>query len=501
MKLLDGLLNRVTMYRLVVYGLCFIIVIAFVEASVGRLAFMPLHMLISLSILLVSSLSTDYIFGKIWNVPRNSESWLITALILFLVLEPASSLAGDGLLLLAGVVANSSKYIIAWQGKHIFNPAALAIAMLSLTSLLPSSWWVGSAALWPFTLATGLLIVIKIKRLPMVLTFVAVSLAVQFATLIIGHHPVVVGLHNAVVASPLIFLSTIMLTEPATMPPRKHEQLLFATIVGALYATAFHAGPLYIYPEVALLIGNIYAHMVSPKYRIRLELQEIQKISNRIYNYVFLPDRQFNFLPGQYMEWTLANVPFDNRGNRRTFTIASSPTENEVHVGLKYYNPPSMYKQVFSRLKPGDIVYASQLAGDFTLNEHEDKKLAFIAGGIGITPFRSMAKYITDNQIHCDIILLYIVSDISELAYLAEFEAAKTYGLKCIPITTQKEKPTGNVMQAKLTKQLLASSIPDYAERIFYISGPNTMVDVTKKHLIDLHVKRSDIKTDHFTGY
>jgi ferredoxin-NADP reductase len=94
-----------------------------------------------------------------------------------------------------------------------------------------------------------------------------------------------------------------------------------------------------------------------------------------------MPDRQFKFLPGQYMEWTLAGVPFDSRGNRRTLTIASSPTEREVHLGLKYYNPPSMYKYTFSKLKPGDWLYASQIAGNFTLNGNERKKLAFIAGG------------------------------------------------------------------------------------------------------------------------
>jgi ferredoxin-NADP reductase len=292
-----------------------------------------------------------------------------------------------------------------------------------------------------------------------------------------------------------------MLTEPATMPPRRNLQIIFAGLVAGFYVAAWSVGPIIIYPEVALLLGNIFAFLVSPKFRVRLHLKEVQKISDRVHNYIFQPERRFKFLPGQYMEWTLASVPYDNRGNRRTFTIASSPTESEVHLGVKFYEPASMYKAELESLQPGDVVYASQLAGNFTLKGSENKKLAFVAGGIGITPFRSMVKYLTDTNASADVVLLYVVSDPAEFAYVKEFKEAVKVGVKTIPIVTSPDYKAPGVVSAKVSPATIRQLVPDYAERKFYISGPNAMVDATKERLHELGVTNKHIVTDHFSGY
>lgn len=501
MKYLDAFLNRITMYRLVAYGLGILTGASFLLAADGRLALNPFNMAVSLSVLLVSTYLVNRIFAGIWRLPANSESWLITALILFFLLPPATHAAGFWGAAAAGALASASKFILAWRGKHVFNPAALAAAAVNFSSLDPASWWVGTSALFPLSVLLGFLVVRKIQRFSMVVVFGAVALTVQFILLQMQGLPLDVGMKHAITASPLVFLGTIMLTEPATMPPRRGQQLIFAALVAVLYVTAWQLGPFVIYPEVALLLGNVYAYLVSPKYRLRLQLREVQKISDRVYNYVFAPDRKFSFLPGQYMEWTLEHVPFDHRGNRRTFTIASSPTESMVQVGLKYYEPTSTFKYAFSRLQPGDTVYAGQLAGNFTLTGNEHKKLAFIAGGIGITPFRSMAKYLTDTGTHVDAVLLYSVSDPSELAYLADLQAAAAVGLKTMALCAEADTAYPNVAARRLDADLLANAVPDYAERLFYVSGPETMVHAAKGYLRELGVSPLNIKTDRFTGY
>lgn len=501
MKYIDRLLNSITMYRLVAYGLLLLASLGILLAATGRLSFDPLGMIISLVILLAAHYVTDYALGRIWEVPRNSESWLITALILFLILHPAASIT-DGLLLgLAGILASASKFLLSWKGKHVFNPAAFAAAVLSLSGFLPTAWWIGSSALWIATALVGLLIVRKIRRFPLLFAFVATVGLLQSITLFAAGKPVMLGLENALIASPLIFLSTIMLTEPATMPPRRNQQLIFGAGVGLLYAIPISIGPLYISSEMALLLGNVYAFIVSPKSRVRLRLKEVQKISDRVHSYVFQPDRPLLYLPGQYMEFTLAGVPFDNRGNRRTFTIASSPTEATVQVGLKYYNPTSMYKYTFSKLQPGAIVYASQLAGNFTLNGNQHKKLVFIAGGIGITPFRSMIKYLIDTGTSSDIILLYNLADLQELAYKDIFVEAERHGVTLVPITTNPADISSGAVCGELDATLIEALVPDYRDRLFYISGPNALVDKTKHHLQQLGVAKRSIKTDHFSGY
>lgn len=501
MDLLDSLLNRLTMYRLTVYVLLSYVGLGMVFALLGRLSATATEMVISLFILFVTAYTTDRGLARLFHVPTNMESWLITALILFLIVQPANSTPTYLALGLAGALSMASKFLLARSGKHLFNPAALAASFLSLWGLLPVTWWIGSTLLWPFTLLLGLLVIRKIKRAPLFLSFAITSILLQYLLFLQAHQPLFVDMRHALLASPLIFLSTIMLTEPATMPPRRNQQIIFGVLVALLYVTAWKLGPLIIYPEIALLIGNIYAYFVSPKYRFRLQLKEIQQISNSVYNYVFLPDRRFSFIPGQYMEWTLAGVPYDSRGNRRTFTIASSPTENEVQIGLKYHEPASAYKAAFHDMQPGDLIYASQLAGNFTLHGDEQKRLAFIAGGVGITPFRSMIKYLTDNDVACDIVLLYVVSNDQEFLYAKEFTDAAKIGVKVIPIVTKPGKAIAGVLRTKINPSVLVQLLPDYGQRKFYISGPNVMVDATKNHLRTLGVANKLIKTDHFSGY
>jgi len=501
MNSIDRFLNNITMYRLVLYVLGILSGLSIVFAFAGRLSSTPTELVVSGGLLIVSAYVVDRVFGRLFNVPTNMESSLITALILFLIVQPADSLVTGIALVAAGAISSASKFLLSYNNKHIFNPAAFAAALLSLTGLQATTWWIGNSAFWPFTLLLGLAVVRKIRRIPLFVVFIIVSTAVQAFVTVQGHHAFVTAMKQSLIASPLLFLSTIMLTEPATMPPRRNQQLLFATIIAVLYVTGWKLGPLVIYPEVALLLGNIYAFAVSPKFKVRLQLKEIQKVSDRVYNYVFQPDRRFNFLPGQYMEWTLAGVPYDTRGNRRTFTIASSPTEQEVHVGLKYYEPASMYKATFAQLEPGDVVYASQLAGNFTLKGNERNKLVFIAGGIGITPFRSMIKYVTDQNLSVDIVLLYVAGDPEEFAYVEQLNAARSVGVRTIPIVTAGGVSSPGVVSAKLSPELIRQLVPDYHERMFYISGPNVMVDASKSFLHDLGVGRSNIKTDHFSGY
>jgi ferredoxin-NADP reductase len=501
MHLLDKFLNNITMYRLMVYVLGTLAGLGIAFSFMGRMSSSPTAMVVSLGAILLGAYVTDRGFGKFFRVPTNMESSLITALILFLIIRPPTSVMTALTLLLAGAISSASKFILAWRGKHIFNPAALAAAVLSLTGLQAVTWWVGNASMWPFALILGLAVIRKIRRAPLFLTFVGTAAFVQLASLVDDHVPLMVNMKHALIASPLIFLSTIMLTEPATMPPRRNQQLLFAVLIAVLYVKALSIGPLTIYPEVALLIGNVFAFVVSPKSRVRLTLKEVQKISDRVYNYVFQPDQPLAFLPGQYMEWTLADVPYDSRGNRRTFTIASSPTESEVHLGVKFYEPASTYKAAFFDMQPGAAVYASDIAGNFTIKGKETQKLAFIAGGIGITPFRSMLKYVTDQNLECDITLLYVVSDPHEFAYIQQLREAQKVGLKVIPIVTDPSYQAPSVVSAKLSQDLIARLIPDYAERTFYISGPSSMVDGTKDYLKHLGVQRKQIMTDHFSGY
>jgi ferredoxin-NADP reductase/Na+-translocating ferredoxin:NAD+ oxidoreductase RnfD subunit len=497
---LNRLLNRVTMYRLVLYGLVGLVAVSLIVSLTGRSSFSPLELLISLGLLMGSAFGANLIFGRVWNVPTNRETWVITALILSFVLQPAHDIATGLALVLAGGLSSASKFLLAPFGKHVFNPAALGAAFVSLIGITPSTWWVGTSALWPFTLLLGIAVYLKIRRYALGLVFVSATLifsAVQFA---VSGQPLGPGLLSVVTASPLLFLGGVMLTEPSTMPPTRRGQSIFGVIVSVFFVLAPEVGPLIVYPEVALLIGNVYAYFVGPKRRYRLTLARIERISERVYNYVFTSSHPLSFRAGQYMEWTLAGVPSDGRGNRRSFTIASSPTEDTVQVGLKYYEPSSTYKKVFANLKPGDTIFAGQISGSFTIDGLQTRKLALIAGGVGITPFRSMIKQIVDEGRNVDITLFYSVAELSELAYLDVFRAARSYGVRLIPVSPNPNNSAG-VLTGRMTPELIRDHLPDFADRTFLVSGPNAMVQGVSRTLHQLGVARRYIRTDYFSGY
>jgi ferredoxin-NADP reductase len=293
-----------------------------------------------------------------------------------------------------------------------------------------------------------------------------------------------------------------MITEPLTTPPTRRWRMIYGAIVGALFSPAIAIAGISSSPEIALLVGNIFSYVVSPKGKRVLTLKEKQAVGADIHHLVFTTDKKLSFRPGQYLEWTLGSArsngdnkaTTDGRGNRRYFTIASAPTEDTIQLGIKSYEPSSSFKKQLLAMKPGDTIIAGQLAGEFTLPKDPKQKLAFIAGGIGITPFRSMVKYLIDRDEKRDAVLFYSNRNNNEVAYREVFdEAGKKIGMRTIYTVTD----GGD----RLTADIIKKEIPDYGERMFYISGTHAMTNSFKKILHEMGVPRTNIKTDFFPGF
>ena len=504
LSFVDNLLNRITMYRLVLYYLCVLFIFALVFCALGVLPYNPLFLLFSTLVILAVCMFTQVVFTKVFQAPANIESVYITAFILALIISPVSwsDASGIGFLVLVSVAAIASKFIFAFRRKHIFNPAAFGVAISGLAIGQYASWWVaGNFVLMPIVVIGGLCIVRKIRRFDLVIAFSLVSLATISLTRLAGDPlaPILQTFSH----SAFFFLAFVMLTEPLTMPPERWSRILYATIVGFLFAPHVHFGSFHFSPEEALLVGNLFAFVVSPQGRLMLTLKEKKKIGDGVYEFIFTPNRPFfNFKPGQYLEWTLPHAPSDTRGNRRYFTIASSPTEREVHLGVKVYEPSSTFKKALLALPVGGTLSAGSLAGDFTLPTDTKKKLVFIAGGIGVTPFRAMAQHMVDAGERRDAVLFYSNKTSAEVAYGEVFARANSFGLKTVyAITNEKISLEPGVHAGFIDAALIAHEVPDFKERIFYLSGPRGMVDAFKKTLRGMGVSRFNIKSDYFPGF
>jgi ferredoxin-NADP reductase len=270
-----------------------------------------------------------------------------------------------------------------------------------------------------------------------------------------------------------------------------------------LFVPQLHVGPLYSTPELALVIGNVFAYLVSPKQKVVLRLTRKKKMSCDIMDFVFKPSQRLTFEPGQYMEVTLAHPKPDSRGNRRFFTLASSPTEDTLHLGVRFDAKGSSFKRALARIDSRSKIMAGQIAGDFTLPRNPRQKLVFIAGGVGITPFRSMLKYLIDRDEPRDIVLLYATTTADEIAYKDILDQAQTnLGIHTLYTLTDTKALPRNWpgLIGRIDEEMIEEAIPDYDERTYYISGPLSMVKATERMLKHMHIKNNQIKTDFFPG-
>ena len=441
--------------------------------------------------------------AKIFNAQTNVESPYITGLILALILTPAKTPHDYIFLFVAAALALASKFILAIGKKHIFNPAAIAIVITAFTLNQYASWWVGTAWMLPLVIVTGILITKKIQRSDLVFTFLAIAIVTSLTLGFLNNSSVITIVKEAILDSPLFFFAFIMLTEPLTAPPTKGLQIFYGAIVGFLFAPQAHIASIYFTPELALVTGNIFSYLVSPKQKLLLTLKEKIQLAPDIYDFIFTADKKSQFKPGQYLEWTLGHKGPDNRGNRRYFTIASSPTEQEIILGVRFYEPSSTFKKSLLAMQPGQSIMAGQLAGDFVLPKEKNQKLVFFAGGIGVTPFRSMVKYLIDKKEKRDITIFYANRTPQDVVYKDIFDQAeKSLGIKTI-YTVSKNNASANWKgeTGYITEQMIKEKLPDYKDRMFYLSGPRSMITSFEQTLRNMGIKNSHIKTDFFPGF
>ncbi len=254
------------MYRLMLYYLIFLVAVASILSFIGLLSYNGLDILGSAVYLSFICWLANKILAKILKVKTNPESALISGLILSLILDPSNTLSSFMVPAFAGTAAMVSKYLIAWRGRHIFNPAAFG----SLASVVilgqGASWWAGVLPIAPFILIGGFLILKKIRRFEMVVAFFTSMILLIMISTILSHQPfdLFVWLQNQAILlfiSPLAFFSLVMLVEPLTSPFKRSHQIIYATLIAILF---FLLGNVVSYPlEVSLLIGNIFAYVAN----------------------------------------------------------------------------------------------------------------------------------------------------------------------------------------------------------------------------------------------
>ncbi|MFA6036072.1 MAG: FAD-binding oxidoreductase [Candidatus Micrarchaeia archaeon] len=131
------------------------------------------------------------------------------------------------------------------------------------------------------------------------------------------------------------------------------------------------------------------------------------------------------FKPGQFVNLAIKTA----EGNPPTFafkpySLSSSPTERDhLSLTVKLVERENSFSQLVGSLKPGDVVYLNGPFGMFTFDEAKHSDVVMIAGGVGITPFRSMIKYCTDKKLQNKLLLLFSNKTCKDTPFHADFMA------------------------------------------------------------------------------
>jgi ferredoxin-NADP reductase len=227
---------------------------------------------------------------------------------------------------------------------------------------------------------------------------------------------------------------------------------------------------------------------------------KISTIIKRTYNVksfrVQLPG-SIVFQAGQFLSVTL------NKGGnlKRYLSISNSPTE-EGYLEFTKKITQSDFSQNLDSFKGGEMLIIRYPFGRFVLDEPQ-RKTAFISGGIGITPIRSICKYVVDSNLGTDIVLLYANRTFQDIAFYEDFKVMQEQypRLKVRHVLSEGISQNDCVI-GKINEAFIKEEVSDFRERKFYLCGPPQMVEAMRKILsTELNLPTTQIITENFQGY
>lgn len=235
-----------------------------------------------------------------------------------------------------------------------------------------------------------------------------------------------------------------------------------------------------------------------------MKLKERKEIANGTMAFLLEKPAGFEFKAGQAMEVKLENPPeTDAEGNSRAFSIASAPHEPYVMFATRMRG--SAMKNSLKKIPLGTELQVDGPWGDLKLHTRAARPGVFLAGGIGITPFRSIVLDAAKNKLAHRLWLFYSNRRPEDAAFLEELGKAEKENpnFKMIATMTEMEKSSRpwHGKTGFVDRKMLADAIGDLSAPIYYIAGPGSMLNAMKKMLLEAGVNEDDVRAEEFAGY
>jgi ferredoxin-NADP reductase len=212
----------------------------------------------------------------------------------------------------------------------------------------------------------------------------------------------------------------------------------------------------------------------------------------------------FAYEPGQNMDVFLIDPPeTDAEGDKRTFSLVSAPHEADLTVATRMRD--TAFKRVLGRMPEGGTVEIDGPHGSMTLQKDEKRPAVFLAGGIGITPFMSMARDAAERHLPHRIFLFYSNRRPEDSAFLDELRGLERANPNFRMIATMTDMAESKQPWAGETgfidQPMLRRHLEDLDAPIWYMAGPPAMTAAMRKLLTGAGVSPDDIRSEEFTGY
>ncbi len=228
-------------------------------------------------------------------------------------------------------------------------------------------------------------------------------------------------------------------------------------------------------------------------------IQRIKRTSS-VESFRFLPGKKIDFLTGQFLQVIFDENNRNNKELNKYLSFSSSPDHDYFEVTKRISE--SAFSQKLKNLKTGDEVSFKAPLGACVFKD-EYKKIAFLIGGIGITPVISIIEYIARNKINADILLFYSNRNEEDIAFKSELDKWRenNSNIKIFYTVSDSQPVNKEYIFGRIDKDLLFNKIPDIPERVFFIFGPPKMVEAMKNTCLEISPVKEHINTESFIGY